>query len=163
MDKTLENLLTKLTHKKVFFDFDGVLMTYQATESQVHITEEDTYLKKFVYNENPFFASRAPERMKDFIATLNPNDVFVLSAVGSSFESQAKNNILAEHYPTIPTYNIIYTGRSLYKAVIVEEMYDTLWKNQIPKTDVFIVEDNPEVIKSFESKGFSALHISSFL
>ena len=162
MDRDLEKLRSKLLNKKVFFDFDGVLMTYHAKKNQVHI-DEPTYLRRFIRTGDPYYASRTPERMIEFVNSLDSMNIYVLSAVATSFEGEEKRRVLRRKYPNFYPDNIIFVGRSSYKAIVADEMYKQYWMKDYKRKDIYLIDDTTECIQQFEENGFSALHISEFL
>lgn len=155
-------IIPELKGKIVFFDFDGVLGTYQATKNNVHI-DDKLYVARHILDKDVFKYARAPKVMQAIVASLNPETTYVLSATASSFEESNKIDFLTENYPSIKRENIIFVGSSNFKVLIMRALYEKLYSFDRSKIDMVLVEDTIEVIQSVEREGFKCYHISSFL
>lgn len=156
------DMCSKLKGNIVFFDFDGVLGTYQATSEKVHIDETE-YIKRQVYGEDPFSATMAPASMKNIVGQLNPDTTYVLSNMASTFELRNKIKFLNKHYPNIKAENILFVSNDSYKRLIIEALYENKYIGEYSKQQIILVEDTIKIISDVESEGFKCYHISSFL
>lgn len=155
-------MISKLKGNIVFFDFDGVLGTYQATSDKVHINE-DEYVKRHIYPVDPFEYTVAPESMKRIVQELNPDKTFVLSLMASTFELRNKERFISSNYPSIKTDNILFVSSNPYKRLVMEALYESRYIGKYSKQQLILVDDTLEVLKDVESAGFRCYHISSFL
>lgn len=156
------DMVSQLKGNIVFFDFDGVLGTYQATSDKVHIDEED-YIKRHVYGPDPFKYTTAPNSMKHLIQELNTDNTYVLSNMASTFEYRNKERFIRTNYPSIKQENILFVSNDSYKKLIIEALYEKVFIGNYSRKQIILVEDTLNIIKNVESAGFRCYHISSFL
>lgn len=154
-------MISKLLGKKVFFDFDGVLATIQATPSKVFV-ENNEYVKMHIRGDNVYCATRAPKVLKRVIDSMNPEDVYLLSMVATSFEANNKRKFITDNYPKFKQENMIFVGGNEYKSIVIEEMYKSEAFGRIRRKDIVLVEDTSEIIISVEALGFTCYHVSTF-
>ena len=171
----------------VFWDFDGVLCTYQALRDRCHIPTDD-YLRSFITNpDQPFSFSRAPKTLVELHQSLDMNKQYVLTEETSSLEHAAKLAFLKNHYSFDPN-NVIGVSSKEQKIVVMEAFYKCKlvelsknWRNELIKTDPFlaedvirqrterlrrqfiIIEDTISTINAAEEAGFSAIHVISLM
>lgn len=156
------DILQKLEGKIVFFDFDGVLGSYQATTSKVHIPERE-YIARQVLNDNPYSATKAPSTIVNLIKQLDSNKVYVLSGADSSFEQKNKIEFIKKNYPSIKPEHIIFVSSQKYKVVIIHSMWERYFCNILSKQDIVMIDDEIPTISLIEDAGFTCYHISSVL
>lgn len=158
-------MLDKLKDKIVFFDFDGVLCTYQFSHDKVHMPEE-SYIRHqvagFFKNVPLYKYSRAPITMQNITGQLDSDNIYILTAVETIFEYWNKIEFVSKYYPNIRRDHILFSSRSESKLPLLESLYAELYKYR-DKADLVLVEDTLSTIHSVESAGFTCYHISSFL
>lgn len=158
----MHSIVSELKGKIVFFDFDGVLGSYQATKENVHIDEEE-YIKRHITERNPFEYTKAPKTIREIVQELNPNTTFVLSNMASTFELRNKEKFINTNYPSIKTDNILFVSNDSYKRLIIEALYNTYYIGEYRKCDIVLIEDTISIISDVESAGFKCYHISSLI
>lgn len=174
--------------KYLFWDFDGVLCTYQALSDQCHINQVD-YLRSFIISPNqPFSHSRAPVTLQNLILSLDGECQYVLTEETTSIEHAAKVAFVQKWYSNIPESHIIGVAKAEYKVPVMEAIHDTLiaikreeWRNELMDCDfdlrceilrertkafrkkLVLIEDTIKNISAAEDAGFSALHVTSLM
>lgn len=156
------NILEQLKDKIVLFDFDGVLCTYRADKLKTHVSE-DEYLRRFIGDKDVYYASWAPETVKNIVSKLNPDNVYVLSDMAHTFELRKKTEFIGKEYPSIKPENILFT-RSNYKGIVIDEMYNQrIFGEGYSKSDIILIDDQLDVIQLVEELGYTCYHVSLLL
>ncbi len=156
--------LDKLKDKVVFFDFDGVLGTYQALSGKVHVPEEKCIERHILIGYKAYNDTRAPHTMINIVKELDPKNVYVLSVVQTTFEARSKNQFLETFYSSIPKDNIIYVADSSYKSIVIDTLYRSgKFGDNLSKRDIVLIEDSIDIIKQVENLGYVCYHITSLM
>ena len=153
----------KLKNKVVFFDFDGVLCSYQAGKNTVHIPETD-YLRNHIDDQcDPYEFSKAPKTFQDIIAQLDANKTFVLTVCKTSFEYANKIKFIKDKYPSIPEGNILFVAEANFKLPLIEALYSNYFQYSVNKSDIVLVDDTINTLFDVEDAGYTCYHNSSFI
>ena len=165
-----------LKNKYVFWDFDGVLCSYQAFGDRVHC-DVNAYVNKFFDpNYTPFAHNYMSETVASIIHSLDPEYQWVLTEIATTVEHQAKAYFVRSRVD-IPMEHIIGVGHHEYKAGIIRTIFNNerrrlteeyqcgrITRDAIPcQRDFVLIEDTVENCAAAEAFGFRAYHISSLI
>lgn len=163
----MENNLKELfgtEPKLVFFDFDGVLSKYQTLSSNVNIYPDLEWVRWCIEVEDVFKHGGPSKTMSKIIEALGTDRVAVLSTAETSFEQNQKIEFIKKNYPTIDESKIYFVGRSEYKKVVMQAIYNLNYKYTCAESEIFIIEDSLDVISDIETNTkFKCKHISFFI
>lgn len=180
--------MNDLFQKYVFWDFDGVLCTYQALPDRCHIMA-DEYLKSFITKpDQPFSYSRAPKTLVELQQSLDVDRQYVLTEETSSLEHAAKLSFLRKSHYCFNPDRVIGVSSKDQKVVVMEAIYERelvhmkkLWSDELLgidsalsteiinqrtaklRKDFVLIEDTVSNINAAEDAGFSAIHITSLM
>lgn len=157
-------MASRLAGKIVFFDFDGVLCTYQATENKVHVPP-NKYLERSIntsYTE-VYRYSRAPETMKKLVARLKSDNIYLLTQVDVVQEFRNKIEFMHQYYPNVKDENMLFVAKSAYKVDMMENLYKSKYLGKMGRESLVLIEDTISVIEAVEDAGFTCIHNSSFI
>lgn len=156
-----------------FWDFDGVLMPYRATPKKTHINQED-YIARFIrLDGNPggikdicnygiYDHLSIPNSLVSLISGLDPDKVYVLSSMSSSFEYEAKRKIISETYTTIKKDHILFCATE-HKHLLINSMYRGALHKEVSREKVVMIDDTVSVLEAVEKLGFTAYHNSMLI
>ena len=155
-----EELVEFLQDKYVFFDFDGTLCEYRYNG---HIFGDEgcggQTLEELTF-ENVYSDVRPLKTMLKYIRRLASEQVYVLGAIVTSFESLQKYIWLNKNFSPIKRENVYFVADSSLKVKTLLLFAD---RNDIRKRDIVLVDDKHSTLVEAEKAGFVALHTSSFM
>ena len=166
--------LDELKNGITFWDFDGVLMPYRATADKTHI-DEDEYIYRFIKdrangnglpdlcNYKAYSHLTVPALVSRVVNDLDSDKVYVLTAVSSVFEFEAKRKIIHDRYKNILDDHILFTASSRYKAGVINSIYEARYSALMSRSQMIMIDDTIEILEAVENLGFTGYHTSMLL
>ena len=145
--------------KMTFVDVDGVLSAPKFGRAGIGMPEETWFRYCIEYGDSAYDeCGRVPcvaERLKK---EAEDAELYVLTAVGTSFEADAKRKFVREKYPDVPFDGFIAVGSSKDKIKAILAMADS---KRILPGDCEIIEDDYPTLLECAAAGINATHLAN--
>lgn len=155
-----------LKNKYVFVDLDGTLCEYRYNNHIGGKTVDPNFkhewsqtLEEFLFTET-YKSVRPLKTMQKILSKLDPEKIYIISALITSHEVFQKIEWLNKHYPFIKKENMIFLADLHLKTEVLQEYAKHL---NVPENQIVFIDDTLQYLRDAEACGFNAYHITSFV